>query len=449
MDKINVLFVSSELAPIIKVGGLADVAGALPKCLLDFINIQVVIPKYKIIPTPAPTTIPGSDVKINYIDIPEYFSSRDNVYGYPDDPIRFAVFSQKVVQDIKDEKFGRVDIVHINDYHTSLIPILLKDIGLNNVKTMLTIHNLGPAYQGRYSLDLLDALKLQKYHSTIEIDKSDNQINLLLQGVLNANIVSTVSSTYAKEILTKEYGGEIEDFMELRKSSLYGILNGIDYSIYDPEKDEKIYFKYNISNYKMGKLENKKKLIDELHLKFGTDTPLFAFISRLDYQKGIDILIKAMETLETKNVNFIILGTGAKDFEDQLQILGTKNPALFADITFDITLAEKIYAGADALIIPSRYEPSGLTQMIAMKYGTLPIVRSTGGLKDSVEGLVSGFTFEDYSPLSLVNTLKEALSMFNTPKWDEMIQTAMNEDFSWGRSAEKYVALYQQLVSNL
>ena len=449
MDKkLKVLFIASELTPIVKVGGLGDVAGTLPKYLKPYIDIEMVIPAYKSINNKL-DCIPDSDVKINYIDIPEYFSSRDNVYGYQDDPIRFAEFCKEVVNKIEKKEFGEVDIVHVNDYHTALIPILLKDRGLNNIKTIQSIHNLGPAYQGRYSLDLLDRLDLRHSHLTIEFDKYDNEINPLLQGILNSDFVSTVSPTYAKEILTKEYGGDLNDFLELRKNELYGILNGIDYSIFNPEVDITIYSKYNKDNYKLGKLENKKALFKELHLNFNTDYPLFSFISRLDYQKGIDILISSMKTLKNKNIQFLILGTGAKDFENELQTLNTQDKNIFSIIDFNITLANKIYAASDALIIPSRYEPSGLTQMIAMKYGTLPIVRSTGGLHDSVFNMYTGFTFENYSALELTNVLNEANSIYKTTQWDKMIDDAMSQDFSWHNSSQRYLVLYNKLKNNL
>ncbi len=443
--KLKVLFVSSELTPIVKVGGLGDVAGTLPKYLKNYVDIESVIPLYKSILTSKPETIPNSDVKINYIDIPEYFSSRDNIYGYQDDPIRFAAFCREIVDKICEGYFGEVDILHLNDSHTSFIPIMLKDRGIDNVKTILTIHNLGSAYQGRYSLDILDILKLNRTHITLEFDKADKEIDPLLQGILNADIVSTVSPTYAQEILTKEYGSGLNDFLELRKNELFGILNGIDYSIFSPEIDKTIYTNYNISNYKIGKLENKKKLIEELHINFNTDYPIYSFIARLDYQKGIDILISAMKTLKDKNIQFLLLGTGAKDFENELQEMNSQNNNIFAIIDFDPILANKIYASADALIIPSKYEPSGLTQMIAMKYGTLPIVRSTGGLKDSVFNMKTGFVFENYSALDLTDTLKEASAMYNTGQWDQMIHNAMSADFSWHKSSQKYLVLYNKL----
>jgi starch synthase len=448
MDKkLKVLFIASELTPIIKVGGLGDVAGTLPKYLKPYIDIEILLPDYKSIKEKL-EFIPNSDVKINYIDIPEYFSSRDNIYGYPDDPIRFAAFCREVVNKIEKKEFGDVDIVHINDYHTALIPILLKDRELDNIKTIQSIHNLGPAYQGRYSLDLLNILELRHQHLTIEFDKYDNEINPLLQGILNSDIVSTVSPTYAKEILTKEYGGDLNDFLELRKNELYGILNGIDYSIFNPEVDITIYSKYNRDNYKIGKLENKKKLYEELHLNFNSDYPLFSFISRLDYQKGIDILISSIKTLKNKNIHFLILGTGAKDFENELQTLNTQDKNMFAIIDFNTVLANKMYAASDALIIPSRYEPSGLTQMIAMKYGTLPIVRSTGGLHDSVFNMTTGFTFENYSALDLTNVLNEANSLYKSKGWDEMIENAMQQDFSWHNSSQRYLVLYNKMKSN-
>jgi starch synthase len=277
---------------------------------------------------------------------------------------------------------------------------------------------------------------LKQNHLTIDIDKSDNEINPLLQGILNSDIVSTVSPTYAKEILTKEYGGELNDFLELRKNKLFGILNGIDYEFFNPQTDKNIYCNYNIENYKMGKMENKTKLISELHLNFNPENPLFSFVARLDYQKGIDILISSIKTLKNKNIHFLILGTGAKDFENELQTLETEDKNMFAVIAFDAVLANKIYAGSDGLIIPSRYEPSGLTQMIAMKYGTLPIVRSTGGLHDSVFNLQTGFVFENYSALDLTNTINEALSVYNSRhQWDDMINNAMKADFSWYNSS--------------
>ena len=446
MDKIKVLFVSAELTPIIKVGGLADVAESLPKFLSKYIDIEIVIPKYKAIKEEVPF-IQNTNVRIHYIDIPSYFSQRDNIYGYSDDSIRFAAFSRKVVDCILNNQFGKVDIIHVNDYHTSFIPLLIKDSGIENIKTILTIHNLGIAYQGRYSIDILETLKLKHECQCILDDKKNHEINPLKQGILHADIITTVSPTYAKEILTPEYGAKLEKFLNKRKDSLYGILNGIDYSIFNPETDNKLYANYNTSNYKDGKFRNKRLLLDEIRLNFNLDFILCSFISRLDYQKGIDILIESIQKLENKNINFLILGTGSKEFEEQLKELEIEDRNMFSEIIFDPVMAQRIYAASDILIIPSRYEPSGLTQMIAMKYGTLPLVRATGGLKDSVNDMIDGFCFEDYSSDSLSKTINKAVSLFKKDKWDKMIKNAMNKDFSWDKSSLEYLNLYKKLIN--
>ena len=444
MNKLKVLFVSAELTPIIKVGGLADVAESLPKFLSKYIDIEIAIPRYKAIKEEVPF-IQNTNVRIHYIDIPSYFSQRDNIYGYSDDPIRFAAFSKKVVDGLQNKQFGDIDIVHVNDYHTSFIPLLLKDNKVENIKSILTIHNLGRAYQGRYSKDILDTLQLKNMCDCILKDLKDGDINPLKQGILHADLITTVSPTYAKEILTKDYGAELEEYLNKRKNSLYGILNGIDYSIFNPETDNKLYANYGIKNFKEGKFKNKRLLLDEIRLNFNPDFPLYSFVARLDYQKGIDILIDAIQKLENKNVNFLILGTGAKDFEEKLKELEIEDRNMFAEIIFDTVMANRIYAASDVLIIPSKYEPSGLTQMIAMKYGTLPLVRSTGGLKDSVDDMVDGFCFDQYTSESLTDAINKSLSIFKKDKWFEMINNAMNKDFSWDKSALEYLDLYKKI----
>ncbi len=457
MTNLKVLFIASELTPIAKVGGLGDVAGALPKYLQKDVDISVVIPAYQAIKEKV-EYIPNSKVKIYYIDVPEYFSERDKIYGYTDDPIRYAHFDVEVVNQIKNGTFGKIDIVHINDYHTSWIPILIKDRNVDGIKTILTIHNLGSTYQGRYSLDLLDHLKLQSIHPSIEEDKKDSEINPLLQGILNANIISTVSPTYSKEILEKEYGGELDYYLNQRKEDIYGILNGIDTSVFNPKTDTMIYANYDISDYKEKKSINKIKLIEELGLKFSPNQPLYSFIARLDAQKGVSILTesimlteitlltKSLQSVRQESINFLFLGTGDETIANKIKEIESSTNEVKLEFTFDPVLAEKMYAASDALIIPSKYEPCGLTQMIAMRYGTLPIVRETGGLKDSVEDQVTGFVFKNFDEIELKDKILDSFRIFGTSKWDEMIKDAMKRDFSWDKSSKEYVKLYKKTI---
>ncbi len=460
MTNLKVLFVASELTPIAKVGGLGDVAGALPKYLKEDVDISVVIPAYQAIKEKV-EYIPNSKVKIHYIDIPEYFSKRDKIYGYTDDPVRYAHFDVEVVNKIKDGAFGKVDIVHINDYHTSWIPILIKDRNIDGIKTILTIHNLGSTYQGRYSLDLLDHLNLSQIHPSVEEDKKDGEINPLLQGILNASIISTVSPTYAKEILEKEYGGDLDYFLNQRKDDIYGILNGIDTTIFDPKTDPNIYVNYDLSDYKEKKATNKIRLIEELNLKFSSSQPLYSFIARLDAQKGVSILTesimlteitlltKSLQNVRQDSINFLFLGTGDEKIASKIKEIEASTNDVKLEFTFDPVLAEKIYAASDVLIIPSKYEPCGLTQMIAMRYGTLPIVRETGGLKDSVEDQINGFVFKEFDEVELKDVILESFKIFGTSKWDEMVKNAMRKDFSWDKSSKEYVKLYKKMTGIL
>ena len=476
MEKKNlkVLFVASECAPVAKVGGLGDVVGSLPKALKEWgADVRICLPKYQIIDfgkhkfelvakdiivkdekvNVYQGFLPESEVILYLLENERYFG-QNGVYfeksafvGSFKEIQRFLFFSQAVL-----EVFPAIgwfpDIIHCHDWHTATVPALLKLKTENlKLKTLLTIHNL--ANQGEWNAkDVLDFLNFRGDEiESLKIRDKEGNLNILRQGILNADLINTVSENYAKEILTKEYGEGLESSLLKKEKDLYGILNGIDENFFNPETDPYLKKNYSKENLK-GKIENKIELQKILNFKKDPKIPLFSFIGRLTSQKGIDLIIEIIPELVKMGCQLVILGVGEADYEKKLLELFQKYPQdISVQIKFDPLLAQKIYAGADIFLMPSKFEPCGLVQMIAMHYGAIPISRKTGGLADTIEDEKTGFLFKEYNTKSFLEAINKTLKWYQEKKgWQKLIREAMKKDFSWQKSAKEYLKLYKILT---
>lgn len=484
--RVKVLFVAAEASPLAKVGGLGDVVGSLPKSLMLLgAETRLVLPFYKNLFFKHKPKLFKKNVLVELDNRPERFdlyqtflpASKVAVYllkhrffDRPDiywgskkikfnqhligDIERYTFFSKAVVELMRYLDW-QPEVIHCHDWHTSLLPTYIDEYSIkyknfSNIKTLLTIHNL--ANQGAGSLDVVDygGLHHDLTPALMEdyYDKDGNVLDLLKVGILSADYINTVSPSYAKEILTKQYGEGLEKYLWRRKNNLLGIVNGIDTDIFDPQKDKYLYKNYSDKNFVKGKGVNKFSLQKNLHLEL-SNKPLFGLVTRLFTQKGLDILLPALEHFLVKGqIQLVFLGSGQQDYENSLKFLAKKYPKLVAGkIGFDIKLAQKIYAASDFFLMPSAFEPCGLGQMIAMRYGSLPIVRATGGLKDTVRNNKNGFVFGKYSSVDLQKAINKALRLYQNKKaLQRTIQRAMREDFSWGVSAKQYIALYKKLL---
>lgn len=458
----RVLFVTSEVATLYKIGGLGDVSYSLPVALRKLrVNVSVAMPYYRDIKLEKvkcvgqiavdfdgkrelvfifSSVIPGTTVPIYLFRHPKL-----DMYHGEDIVETFAFFSCAVARLIEfapETLGGKPDIVHCHDWHTGLVPLLLGESNklrrekatLESIrtKTIITIHNL--LYQGTAPASLIKKLNLPKSMFHVLFTIRGLTIKLFREGLEHADVISTVSPTYAKEILTGDYGQHVNDVLRRRKHDVVGILNGIDENTWNPGH--------------LNKSEEKMHLQEILRLPVAR-MPLIGFVGRLEVrQKGIDILIEALEHLLPDGVQVVILGTGPKKIKETLTAFEKRYPEHFKFIpTFDERLARRIYAGADMLVVPSKFEPCGLTQMIAMRYGTIPLVRKTGGLADSVSDKKTGFVFEDYNSTALLAKCKEALALWSDrpATWQRMVVRCMKADFSWVKSAKKYKKLYGEL----
>jgi len=468
-QKLKILMASAEIAPLAKVGGLADVVGSLPPALKKLgCDIRLIIPlygsidrkKYKLkkiysnikIPSAGKinkinlwqTKLPDTSILTYLIDAPKYFNAK-TIYVKKNNAERFLFFSLASLYILPIVKF-KPNIIHCHDFHTALIPDLLKSSDyafLKNIKTIFTIHNLN--YQGKTEVGVLSTGNLTKNSlKSLNKDAQDGDINFMVQGILNADLINTVSPTYAKEITTSFYGAGLDKVIKKRKKDLYGILNGIDIKFFNPATDK--YIKQNYTAKSLNKKAiNKLALQKEIGLPQNKNIALIGLISRLVWQKGIELITEELNKL---NCQFVILGTGQAKYEKHLKQLVKKYPDKFnVQIKFDIKLAQQIYAGSDIFLMPSRFEPCGLGQMIAMRYGTVPVVRITGGLADTVNNKV-GFCFKKFSPTALKKTIKKALGVYyNQPKkWQELQINGMSKDFSWDKSAKEYLKLYIKTI---
>ena len=473
---------SPEVLPFSKTGGLADVAGALPKALSKIgLEIAVVTPlyktvdraKHKIVDTGKKVSaemdgrpveagifegsLPGG-AKVYFIDMPQYYG-RDHLYGTsagddPDNAERF-IYLAKIIPEVLKAVGFKPDVVHSNDWQTGLVPLFLDtvyrdDPFFGDTGTLYTVHNLG--YQGVFWAIDMHWTGLGWEYFTPGGMEFYGKLNLMKAGLVYSDIINTVSKTYSREIQTPEYGYGLEGVLGKRAADLYGIVNGIDYDEFDPVKDSKIYKNYSAEDIS-GKAENKKALKAELGLATG-NSPLFGIISRLADQKGFDILTESLDGLLKMGAQVAILGTGEEKYHQLLSGLSKKLPKqVSVTLGFDLTLAERIYAGSDVFMMPSRYEPCGLGQLISLRYGTIPMVRKTGGLADTVKnyspktGKGNGFVFTDYSSAAFLKAAKAAVKAYGDKKvWKGLVTSAMQEDNSWESSAREYVKLYKRAV---
>lgn len=474
---INVLFVTSEAYPFMKTGGLGDVAYSLPKSLKKLgIDIRVIMPKYKFekkirrrmkkmanfttyigwtTVSCSLWTINHDGVKLYFIDNPYYFY-RGNAYGYYDDGERFIYFSKAVLESIKYLKF-QPDIVHCNDWHSALV-IPLKDIyykndlRYSNIKTVFTIHNI--LFQGLFSKDILWMLGLDedKYFTDDALKYCDS-VSFMKWAILSADKVTTVSNSYAEEIKESYISFGLSSVFRKRKDKIYGILNGIDYDVFNPEKDKELFKNFDYMSIE-NKEENKLMLQKELNLTVDKDIPIISVITRLTDQKGLDLIESSMSFLMKRNIQLIVNGVGNKNYECMLRYMENKYKGkMKACIEFNSEFAKRIYASSDMFLMPSKFEPCGLGQMIAMRYGTVPIVRNTGGLKDTVEEFNkytkqgNGFTFDDYSVGSMITAVDNAIKIYKDKDlWSTLIKNDMKMDNTWDKSAKEYINLYSKLL---
>lgn len=476
MNQLKVLITGYEGAPFYKKGGLGDVIESLPKALSKIdIDIRVVLPYYNVIKEKYKLDregeftvefdsveerisihsafLPNTNVKVYFLGNKRYLSS-SNSNGKDKRIEQFAFFSLAVarfVRYLSEHHKWTANIVHCNDWHTALIPLILRQKMKSSISTLLTIHNL--LYQGVGSFRILELLNM-KDEEAIELKKGKpaTEMNVLGEGIIHAARVSTVSVSYAKEITNDYEKSLIGPFLKKREEDcckkdgkIVGILNGIDYDIWNPEVDDLAFHKYNIDSWETGKRDNKKDLLDKLDL---AERPTFCFVGRLASQKGVDILIKVIDRLESLNINMIILGAGSLIIQENVLKLAQKHSSwVRAEPIYSEELAHKLFAGSDFIIIPSRYEPCGLIQMIAMKYGTIPIASDTGGLKDSILNGKNGFLFKKGQSARLRKTIERALSkMKDKEKYKKMVERAMKTDFSWDKSAILYRKLYEEMI---
>ncbi|MDD5423231.1 MAG: glycogen synthase GlgA [Candidatus Omnitrophota bacterium] len=460
MERLKILFASSEVVPFAKTGGLADVAGSLPIALeKKGVDVRVIMPKYGLIKCKADEATMGKNVKVYFVANEEYFD-RKELYGdkfgdYEDNLDRFAFFSREILERCKRENF-QPDIIHCNDWQTALVPVYLNTIYkydpfFFNTRALFTIHNM--AYQGLFPKEEFPKTGLDWVLFSIEYFEFYDKVNLMKAGLVYSDAINTVSPTYAREILTREFGCGLEGVLKTRNNVLSGILNGIDYDIWNPEKDAGISKKYSAET-SNDKYVNKEALQKELRLKVDQDIPMIGLISRLADQKGLDLIAKIISELLNMKVQFVVLGTGENKYHllfEKMAKAHSKNTSI--NLKFDAVLAQKIYAASDVFLIPSRYEPCGLSQMISFKFGTIPIVRQTGGLKDSVTEFDpktldgNGFTFEEYRADLLFAAIKRALNLYrNKNMWSKLVSKVMGLDFSWEKSAAEYIRLYDRML---
>lgn len=471
----RVLVVASEVLPFAKTGGLADVAGSLPKALATLGNdARVVLPRYRGINgvktiTDFPVWVGDrketaiirqssiraklgpieKEVPVYFIDNYHYFD-RDGLYGYPDEAERYAFFSRAVLEMLKHINF-EPEILHCNDWQTGPIPALLRahyarDPFYSRTSTVYTVHNL--QYQGNFARWVLRLLGLGDEYFNPDGVEFYGQVSFMKAGLMYADVVNTVSRTYAEEIKTPAFGYGMDGILRSRAQDLFGIVNGINYHEFNPATDPRIYKNYSLETAEY-KRENKRELQKEMGLPLAV-SPLIGMVTRLVDQKGLDLVANIADQLMKQDVQLVVLGTGDPYYESLFRTMHEKHPDRVAIyIGFNAVLAQRIYAGADMFLMPSRFEPCGLGQLIALRYGTIPIVRATGGLQDTVSDYVAaagtgnGFTFTDYQPQALLGTVRRALEIYERPDhWQHLVRSALSADFSWNKSAVEYMGLY-------
>ncbi|MCX8035776.1 MAG: glycogen synthase GlgA [Candidatus Sumerlaeia bacterium] len=487
----KILLATPECVPFAKTGGLADVAGALPRSLAALgHDVRVILPMHKSVsPDKFPirplldemivhfpgnwqigyireTAFPGTEISVYLVGHDHYFA-RDGLYGeqgadYADNAERFAFFCMAALWTLKGINW-QPDIIHCNDWQTALIPTYLRNLWIlkndpfyQSIKTAYTIHNL--AYQGQFGPAVLPRIGLDDSVFHPEGLEFYGNVNLMKAGIVYADVLTTVSQQYAREIQTPEFGCGLEGILTARADRLYGIMNGIDYSVWNPELDEFIAAHYSPANL-AGKAKCKAALQKVNKLPEDPNAPLIGMISRLDKQKGFDLLAECIGDIMALGVQMVILGTGDPVYHEMLQAAAQKYPdQLAVNLMFNNALAHQIEAGADMFLMPSRYEPCGLNQLYSLKYGTIPIVRKTGGLADSIadataqsvrKGAGTGFVFEEYTAAALFAAVKRAVKMYRDKGdlWERLMQNAMAQNFSWDASAKAYEALFEKVIA--
>lgn len=469
----KILFVASEGAPFIKTGGLADVIGALPKALSEtHTEVAIVLPYYKRIKDNFEAEYVGytyvnvghkseyvgifkrlhQGIPYYFIDNNHYFYREGNIYGYDDDGERYTFFNLAVLEALKIMDFSP-DVLHVHDWQAGLIPYLLKAKyhflpKYQHIKTVFTIHNI--QYQGDFPMDMHHLFNLP-YSSAYE---QFGKVNFMKAAIHEADLITTVSPSYKDELLTSYYGYGLDGLLAYRIQDLYGIINGIDTDDFDPQTDKHLSKNYHKNAFIQGKKANKRDIQETLYLPT-TDVPVIGFVSRLAEQKGIDLLKGILEeTIHSTNAQYVLMGSGEKDYEHFFAYLQSKYPnRVGIYIGYNEAFAQKIYAGSDMFLMPSKFEPCGLSQLIAMRYGSIPIVRETGGLKDTVipynpiEKTGTGFGFMHYNAHELKDAIEHAVYVYNTDTqaWKDMVKRAMAQDFSWNQSAKAYLALYEKV----
>ncbi|SFJ59561.1 starch synthase [Terrisporobacter glycolicus] len=478
----KILYVTAECWPFVKTGGLGDVSYALPKALKkEGADIRIIMPKYSTIPTYLKDkfkpiaefsvkvgwrnqycgieTMELDGVTFYFIDNEFYFKRSDepSIYGHGDDPERFAFFSNAVLSSMEKLNFYP-DVMNLNDWHTGMIPLLLKeDYGhlkkYKNIKTVYTIHNL--QYQGIFNKDMIRNVFDISYDYFNNGDiEFYGKVNFMKAGIVFAHKVTTVSKTYVEEIQTPFYGEGLDGLLKSKSYKLEGILNGIDYDLNNPATDKAIFEKFDVSCIHK-KLQNKIKLQEILGLEVNPNIPLVGIVSRLTSQKGLDLINYMMPEIMRENLQMVVLGTGEHQYQSMFNYYNSNfSNKLSARITFDSAFAQQIYAACDIFLMPSLYEPCGIGQMLAMRYGSIPIVRETGGLKDTVTpynqytGEGNGFSFTNYNAHEMFFTLQKAITLYQDKSiWNNLIINAMNTDNSWKKSAQDYMRIFNGLIS--
>lgn len=483
-ERLKVLIASSEIVPFAKTGGLADVAGALPKALVKFgVEVAVILPKYQMVderkfnllPTGKTVDVPiGNEIHSGRIlsarinkDIQAFFMEKDEYYNrpflygtpqgdYPDNAERFIFFSRGVIEACRALNF-QPDVIHCNDWQTGLVPVYLRILYKNEATfgqtvTIFTVHNMG--YQGIFPPSFMPLAHLDWSLFNINGLEFYGKVNLMKGALVFSDIITTVSKTYSQEIQTPEYGFGLDGVLREHKENLFGILNGIDYQEWCPEDDVLIPYNYGRDDLS-GKKKCKVSLLAEHGLPFKVDRPLIGMISRMADQKGFDLISEAFEAILALQVQVIILGSGDEKYHKIFADIGKRYPdQVIVKITYDNSLAHKIEAGSDIFLMPSRYEPCGLNQLYSLRYGTLPVVRNTGGLEDSIIDYFAdtekgtGFKFYSYSSAEMLKALTKVVSLYqNRAEWEKIQIRAMSQDFSWETSAKQYIELYSCTLS--
>lgn len=472
MPKESLLFCASEVYPFAKTGGLADVAHSLPRVLQENYEVQVVMPLYASIDREKfkvksletafsismnqisyPIELYGCDYEgVEYIFIySNLLCEREFLYGtpthgYQDNPVRFAIFNHAIVELLKHDKY---DVAHLNDWQSALVPLLIDQAGSIKTKTLITIHNL--AYQGVFPHEALYSVGVDTKYFNIDALEFYGKINFMKAGIAYADAVTTVSQSYAKEILTPEFGCGLDGFLRYHKDKLTGIVNGIDTEHFTPSSDKLLEYPFSTLTQKS---LNKKSYLKEVNLK-GIKKPLFIFIGRFTAQKGVDLLIEVLPKLASKDCNVAILGDGEEHYQKRIQEIALKHSNIHFEFTYNESLSHRMYAAADFLLMPSLFEPCGLNQIITMNYGALPIVHKVGGLKDTVQNYKRfnknsdkgyGIVFEKATPDTLLRAICKAMELYDTKKdYNTLVKHNMLCDFSWTKSAKLYTKLYKQL----